>query len=92
MKFLKLVRKVRHNALVQISLPSMGDLAKGFNLLFFGCRSREAAMPNVDATIETRRLRRELVADGADPYWVAAEALQTIDRLRNLLAEYQAQY
>lgn len=49
-------------------------------------------MPNVDATIETRRLRRELVADGADPYWVAAEALQTIDRLRNLLAEYQAQY
>ena len=38
-------------------------------------------MGNVDTTIETRRLRRELINDGADPF-VAAEALQTVDRLQ----------
>ena len=52
----------------------------------------EPVMGNVDASIDTRRIRRELVADGADPYWVAAEALQTIERLRNLLAQYRAEY
>jgi len=49
-------------------------------------------MGDVDATIETRRIRRELIDDGADPFWVAAEALQTIDRLKRLLAEYKAKY
>lgn len=54
--------------------------------------SLEPVMGNVDATIQTRRLRRELVRDGADPYWVAAEALQTVERLKRLLAEYQKTY
>ena len=49
-------------------------------------------MGSVDNTIETRRIRRELIDDGADPFWVAAEALQTIDRLKRLLAEYKRQY
>lgn len=46
-------------------------------------------MGNVDTTIETRRIRRELIDDGADPFWIAAEALQTIDRLQRVLAEYK---
>ena len=46
-------------------------------------------MGDVDTTIETRRLRRELIDDGADPFWVAAEALQTVNRLQRLLAEYK---
>ena len=49
-------------------------------------------MGDVDTTIETRRIRRELISDGADPFWVAAEALQTIDRLKRLLAEYRGKY
>ena len=46
-------------------------------------------MGNVDTTIETRRLRRELINDGADPFLIAAEALQTVGRLQRLLAEYK---
>ena len=46
-------------------------------------------MGNVDTTIETRRLRREIINDGADPFLIAAEALQTVDRLQRLLAEYK---
>ena len=49
-------------------------------------------MPEVDCTIDTRRIKRELIEDGADPYWVAAEALQTIERLKYLLSQYQRQY
>ena len=49
-------------------------------------------MADVDCTIETRRLKRELVESGADPFWVAAEALQTIERLKLLIAQYQRQY
>lgn len=49
-------------------------------------------MGTVDATIETRRIRKELVEDGADPFWIAAEALQTIDRLKRQLAELQRGY
>ena len=49
-------------------------------------------MPEVDCTIDTRRLKRELIQDGADPYLVAAEALQTIERLKYLLSKYQRQY
>ena len=92
MKFFQLGIEVSHLSLVQITNPSMSPLAKHFSLLFFGCSHMEPVMGNVDASIETRRIRRELVADGADPYWVAAEALQTIDRLRDLLAEYRAEY
>ena len=46
-------------------------------------------MAEVDATIELRRIRRELARDGADPYWVAAEALQQVERLKRLLEEYK---
>ena len=46
-------------------------------------------MGDVDTTIQIRRIRRELIDDGADPFWVAAEALQTVDRLQRLLAEYK---
>lgn len=46
-------------------------------------------MGNVDTTIELRRLRRELITDGADPFLIAAEALQTVNRLQRLLAEYK---
>ena len=49
-------------------------------------------MPEVGCTIETRRLKRELVESGADPFWVAAEALQTIERLKFLIAQYQRKY
>ena len=49
-------------------------------------------MAEVDCTIETRRLKRELVESGADPFWVAAEALQTIERLKFLIAQYQREY
>ena len=42
--------------------------------------------------IETRRIRKELLEDGADPFWIAAEALQTIDRLKRQLAELQRGY
>ena len=49
-------------------------------------------MGDVDTTIETRRLRRELIEDGADPFWVAAEALQTVERLKRLLAVYKRKY
>ena len=49
-------------------------------------------MAEVDCTIETRRIKRELIEDGADPYWVAAEALQTIERLKFLIAQYQREY
>ncbi len=49
-------------------------------------------MGTVDATIETRRIRKELVQDGADPFWVAAEALQTIERLKRQLAELRRGY
>ena len=49
-------------------------------------------MAEVDCTIETRRLKRELVESGADPFWVAAEALQTIERLKLLIAQYQRSY
>jgi len=49
-------------------------------------------MAEVDCTIQTRRLKRELIQDGADPYLVAAEALQTIERLKYLLSQYQRQY
>ena len=49
-------------------------------------------MAEVDCTIETRRLKRELVESGADPFWVAAEALQTIERLKMLIAQYQREY
>ena len=46
-------------------------------------------MGDVNTTIEIRRLRRELIDDGADPFWIAAEALQTVNRLQRLLAEYK---
>jgi len=49
-------------------------------------------MAEVDCTIETRRLKRELVESGADPFWVAAEALQTVERLKYLLSRYQSSY
>ena len=49
-------------------------------------------MAEVDCTIETRRIKRELIEDGAGPYWVAAEALQTIERLKFLIAQYQRKY
>jgi|MDSW01.3.fsa_nt_gb hypothetical protein len=49
-------------------------------------------MGDVDTTIETRRIKRELMDDGADPFWVAAEALQTVERLKRLLAEYKREY
>ena len=49
-------------------------------------------MAEVDCTIETRRLKRELVESGADPFWVAAEALQTIERLKLLIAQSQREY
>ena len=49
-------------------------------------------MPEVDCTIDTRRIKRELIQDGADPYLVAAEAIQTIERLKFLIAQYQRQY
>ena len=42
-------------------------------------------MGNVDTTIKARRLRRELINDGADPFLIAAEALEAVDRLRRLL-------
>ena len=46
-------------------------------------------MAEVDCTIQTRRIKRELIQDGADPYLVAAEALQTIERLKYLLSRYK---
>ena len=49
-------------------------------------------MAEVDCTIQTRRLKRELIQDGADPYLIAAEALQTIERLKYLLSRYQSSY
>lgn len=49
-------------------------------------------MGDVDATIEIRRLRRELLKDGADPFWVAADAIQTAERLRRLLVKYEREY
>ena len=35
-------------------------------------------MGNVDTTIELRRLRRELIEDGADPVWISAELRHAI--------------
>lgn len=42
------------------------------------------------ANQEVRDLRRCLAQSGADPYQVAAEALATVERLQQLLAEFQS--
>ena len=39
----------------------------------------------VDRSLEIRRLRKRLAEDGVDPFLVAAQALESVDRLQQLL-------
>jgi len=49
-------------------------------------------MVTVDRSLPTRRIRRELIMSGADPYLVAAAALDACDRLQAELKEYRKLY
>tara|TARA_B100001063_G_scaffold37257_1_gene30826 strand:+ start:217 stop:408 length:192 start_codon:yes stop_codon:yes gene_type:complete len=49
-------------------------------------------MVTVDRSLPTRRIRRELILSGADPYLVAAAALDACDRLQAELKEYRKLY
>ena len=44
----------------------------------------------VDRTIEIRRLRKMLAEDGADPFLVAAIALETVGRYAKTIEHLQA--
>ena len=45
----------------------------------------------VDRTLEIRRLRKMLAQDGADPFLVAATALETVGRYAKTIEQLRAQ-